>query len=335
MTITQKLSASVGPGQPNRKDDVLLVQELLNTLIGDSFFDGAVKKIPESGIYDKTTEIAIRRVEDKYFYGVADPLHRIQPDDELFLFLVRVAEETDPESPAAQLTTEMYQLASKMVPGGADRLVRNPIDKKKKMRVPGNIRTYLPLILRALKNKGLDDVDMVLMALATIRAETAGFAPINEGVSKYNTSPKGTPGRHDFDLYDNRKKNLGNLGGTDGADFKGRGFVQLTGRANYTTVSKQMGVGKGLVDDPDQANDPQTAAVILAQFLANHETAIRTAIKQGNLAQARKLVNGGSHGKREFQNAFNAGRLFLHLAAIETAKKKVNHAKHKKNVGAR
>ena len=38
------------------------------------------------------------------------------------------------------------------------------------------------------------------MALATIKAESAGFAPISEGKSKWNTSQGGEP----FDLYDFR-----------------------------------------------------------------------------------------------------------------------------------
>ena len=54
------------------------------------------------------------------------------------------------------------------------------------------------------------------MAIATIRAETAGFEPISEFKSRFNTSPQG----HPFDLYDSRK-DLGNCGAPDGTNFKG------------------------------------------------------------------------------------------------------------------
>jgi putative chitinase len=70
---------------------------------------------------------------------------------------------------------------------------------------------------------------VVLGALGTIRAEIDGFVPISEGISRYNTSPNGA----DFDLYDKRK-DVGNQGPGDGAKFKGRGFVQLTSRPNYS-----------------------------------------------------------------------------------------------------
>ena len=50
-----------------------------------------------------------------------------------------------------------------------------------------------------------------------------------------------------------------------------------------------------------------TAARILAQFLKNNESAIRAALKNRDLAKARKLVNGGSHGLEAFEDAYNIG----------------------------
>src|SRR5262245_38644355 len=73
-----------------------------------------------------------------------------------------------------------------------------------------NIRHNLPPVLQALVAPQLTQKSMVLMALATIRAETEGFEPITEFRSRFNTSPGGQP----FDLYDNRR-DLGNLGPPD------------------------------------------------------------------------------------------------------------------------
>ncbi len=58
-----------------------------------------------------------------------------------------------------------------------------------------NIKANLPRVLDALRAEGLVDKPMVLMALATIRAESAGFVPISEKESQYNTSPGGHPFR--------------------------------------------------------------------------------------------------------------------------------------------
>jgi putative chitinase len=128
----------------------------------------------------------------------------------------------------------------------------------------GNIKANLPSVLDALVSASLPDKAMVLMALSTIRAETESFEPISEGQSRFNTSPSGPP----FDLYDSRK-DLGNTGPPDGANFRGRGFVQLTGRANYTQYGAE--IGKDLVGNPELANDPLIAAELLARFLGDRE----------------------------------------------------------------
>src|SRR5262249_37066424 len=143
-------------------------------------------------------------------------------------------------------------------------------------------------------------------ALATIRAETEAFLPSAEGVSTFNTSPRGVP----FDLYDNRK-DLGNQGPPDGSRFKGRGFIQLTGRANYAEHGKRIGLGNQLLDNPDLACDPKVAADLLASFLKSKEVAIHNALIEGDLKAARKLVNGGIHGIDRFTDAFNIGQQLI------------------------
>ena len=163
-----------------------------------------------------------------------------------------------------------------------------------------NIAANLPALLQALAAANLADKAMLLMALATIRAETESFQPTSEGQSAYNTSPNG----HPFDLYDHRK-DLGNQGPPDGASFCGRGFVQLTGRANYTRYARE--IGRDLVANPSLANQPAIAAELLARFLASREPAIRHALAANDLATARRLVNGGTHGLDRFTAAFHLG----------------------------
>jgi peptidoglycan L-alanyl-D-glutamate endopeptidase CwlK len=168
-----------------------------------------------------------------------------------------------------------------------------------------NIKANLPHVLSSLEKAELTAAPMVLTALATIRAETEGFEPISEFVSRFNTSPGGNP----FNLYDNRK-DLGNQGPPDGASFKGRGYVQLTGRANYVRFGPVIDV-PDLADRPDQANDPTIAANILAAFIGSKEQAIKTALLANDLVAARRLVNGGSHGLDRFSDAYTIGLRLL------------------------
>ncbi|HEX4945821.1 MAG TPA: peptidoglycan-binding protein [Blastocatellia bacterium] len=169
-----------------------------------------------------------------------------------------------------------------------------------------NITTNLPFVLQALVEVDLADKNMILMALATIRAETESFQPVSEFKSRFNTSPGG----HLFDLYDNRR-DLGNQGRPDGDRYKGRGFIQLTGRANYRQHGERIGLGTQLVDNPDLANDPTIAARLLASFLKAKERAIKEALLARNLKEARRLVNGGSHGLVKFRETFLRGEQLI------------------------
>ena len=174
----------------------------------------------------------------------------------------------------------------------------------------GNIKRNLPFVLDALVARRLADRAMVLMALATIRAETESFMPIDEGLSRYNTSPGG----HAFDLYDHRR-DLGNQGAPDGARFKGRGFVQLTGRHNYRRYGPLLSNPVDLQAHPEMAGDPAVAAELLALFIGDRELQIKDALLHGNLMAARRLVNGGTHGLDRFSDAYRRGDALLPAVA--------------------
>lgn len=188
-------------------------------------------------------------------------------------------------SPPPGAPTVPMRIAARMCPGAS-------LD---------NIEQNLPAVLAALQAKGLTSVPIVAAALATISVETGRFAPIDEYVSRYNTSLGGRP----FDLYDSRK-DLGNRGPPDGAMFRGRGYVQLTGRANYAKFGPLVGVPT-LVERPELANDPRIAASLLAEFIASKEIPMKQALQDGDLATARRLVNGGTYGLDPFVAAYRIG----------------------------
>ena len=177
---------------------------------------------------------------------------------------------------------------------------------------PANIARYLPYVEAALGVKGLTDRSLVVAALGTIRAETEGFVPISELPSKFNTPSGGAP----FSSYDGRE-GLGNSEPGDGERFRGRGFVQLTGRASYAKYGDR--IGYPLVANPDRANAPEVAAVVLAAFLADRSDKLREAVAKGRLDTARKLVNGGSHGLDSFKDVFRLAKDVWPAAALPPA----------------
>lgn len=169
-----------------------------------------------------------------------------------------------------------------------------------------NIVRHLPHILEGLRSVGLTDRDMFLVAIATVRAEVEPFRPMDELVSTFNTAV--TP----FDRYEPGTSvgiRLGNSQPGDGARFKGRGFIQLTGRDNYRRMGGQLGLD--LLSDPALANRADIAGLILARFLKNGEARLRSALAAGDLAAARRVVNGGTHGLPRFEGAFRIGRSLI------------------------
>lgn len=170
----------------------------------------------------------------------------------------------------------------------------NNVTKMFSSKTKGNVEENLPLILGALQEQGLTDPKMTLYALATIRAEAGNFEPISE-----YASGKAYEGRSD----------LGNNQPGDGPKFKGRGFIQLTGRNNYKSYGEALGID--LISNPDKANDPDVAARILALYLKRSEGRLKPTLASNNLAAARKVVNGGTNGLDVFSAAYNTGLKFL------------------------
>jgi putative chitinase len=124
--------------------------------------------------------------------------------------------------------------------------------------------------------------------LATVKHETDNtFLPINERGSDSYLSKYWNNSR--------LRKALGNLFATDAQKFKGRGFVQITGRANYVKASKVVGVD--LVSNPEKANNWEIAYTILVLFTKNGWF---TGVSLGNFLKeketdfynARKVING-------------------------------------------
>jgi predicted chitinase len=62
-------------------------------------------------------------------------------------------------------------------------------------------------------------------------------------------------------------KRLGNTEKGDGFRFRGRGFIQLTGRGNYTAASLALYKDTRLVKDPDSALNAQSAADTTAWYI--------------------------------------------------------------------
>lgn len=88
---------------------------------------------------------------------------------------------------------------------------------------------------------------------------------------------------------------MGNRDLGDGWKYRGRGLIMCTGRDNYATVGRAIGVD--LVGNPDLLSRPDIA---LQASIAWWERHIPDAAL-GNVQRVTRLVNGGTAGLRERQ----------------------------------
>ena len=110
-----------------------------------------------------------------------------------------------------------------------------------------NARTAIPLLLKCCEEYKVQDPDHIAYIMGTVSHESA-FAPVIEiGSREY------------FQRYEGRV-DLGNTEAGDGYRFRGRGYVQITGRKNYALFSRVLGID--LVKEPDLALEPSIAAEI-------------------------------------------------------------------------
>ena len=151
------------------------------------------------------------------------------------------------------------------------------------------MQAALEVLYAALNAQGIFSTQTAIGALATVAVEW-GFRPRSE---------RGTPAY--FAAHYDGRAALGNTEPGDGARYRGRGFIQLTGRANYRHYGEALGVD--LVHHPELALQPEIAARVLACYFKEND--VNVACDNGKWEEARRLVNGGLNGYPRFLGCVN------------------------------
>jgi putative chitinase len=160
-----------------------------------------------------------------------------------------------------------------------------------------NRQKFLPFFNKYLPEYGITSEAAVATFLAQIGHESGQGRYVEELASG--------------EVYEYRKA-LGNVMAGDGRRFKGRGLIQITGRSNYTQISKAFGVD--FVGDPGQLSQPEWAVRSACWWWANRKlSTIADGAPLGDETAFRritKIINGGYNGW--------ADRWKLYVYAIRT-----------------
>jgi putative chitinase len=107
-------------------------------------------------------------------------------------------------------------------------------------------------------------------------------------------------------------RRLGNTQPGDGYRYRGRGFMQITGRANYREMGIRIGVN--LEENPDLAAEPLYALMTAAAFWDNRD--LNKLADRNDLEGITKRINGGTNGLDHRKSNFaSAKRIFSQGAA--------------------
>lgn len=86
---------------------------------------------------------------------------------------------------------------------------------------------------------------------------------------------------------------IGNTEPGDGAKYRGRGYMSLTGRANYVRMADRLGL-PSLVDFPEDAKKPELALRITVALVTERATRLTAALDADDLIAASKVFRGSA-----------------------------------------
>lgn len=140
-----------------------------------------------------------------------------------------------------------------------------------------NIDRYLPWINRYMSEYRLDTPLRQAAFLGQIGHESAQLRYVEELASGA--------------AYEGRK-DLGNTQPGDGMRFKGRGLIQITGRANYAELGKSFGVD--FISNPAMLKEPEWA--VRSAFWFWNKRGLNALADAADYTTITRRINGGVNG---------------------------------------
>ena len=172
---------------------------------------------------------------------------------------------------------------------------------------PNLVTKYSAVIDKAMAEYGIKTQNSRAMFLAQLLHESAMLTAVIENLNyselnlakvfknyfdrasakRYARQPQRIANR----VYANRMGN-GNEDSGDGWKYRGRGFIQLTGKDNYVACGKALGVD--LIKNPDYLLTPEGAARSAGWFWSSRK--LNRSGDVGDIISNTKLINGGTNG---------------------------------------
>ena len=140
-----------------------------------------------------------------------------------------------------------------------------------------NVDAFLPYLISGCNTYEINTTKRQNAFLAQIAHESGEFKYVKELASG--------------DEYEGRK-DLGNISIGDGVRYKGRGLIQITGRANYLAASKALSID--FVEHPELLETIPYAVLSACWFWQSH--GLNELADNDNFIKITRRINGGTNG---------------------------------------
>lgn len=141
----------------------------------------------------------------------------------------------------------------------------------------GKAHAYAPLLAAAMREGGITTRARAAAFLAQLGHESASLRYFEEIASGA--------------AYEGRR-DLGNVRPDDGRRYKGRGPIQLTGRTNYRSASRALGLP--LEAEPQRAAEPRVGFRVAVWFWSTR--GLNALADRGEFVGITRRINGGTNG---------------------------------------
>jgi len=112
----------------------------------------------------------------------------------------------------------------------------------------------------------------------------------------------------DGSAYEGRE-DLGNLYKGDGRRYKGRGLIQITGRANYTDISDDLDID--FIRHPERLIEPELA--VKSAYWFWNRSKLNLYADQEDFRRITKLINGGYNGYNQRMELYERAKNTLKI----------------------
>lgn len=105
------------------------------------------------------------------------------------------------------------------------------------------------------------------------------------------------------------RKDLGNVQKGDGTRFKGRGLIQITGRANYTEISNDVGIN--FVSQPMLLSHPEYAVMSACWYW--QKRGLNELADESRFRDITRKINGGYNGLEDREKLYERAKRELNV----------------------